>query len=217
MRISRTTRKDSQAQTRERLRHAARREFARRGVAAASIDRISENAGLSRGAFYANYAGKLDVLLELLAQHQTAEIEAWQGLLDAAGTLEDVLPALRDRFDAFAADGDAVMFTTELQIEALRNPDFGPRYRDYVEQIGLRTQALAEAFIARAGHSLVSAAVLGKALHSFSPQLITEARLGLGMPGQSAGERMVTLIIDLLGARPGFPAIPPATGEADPS
>ncbi len=214
MRISRTTRKDSQAQTRERLRHAARREFARRGVAAASIDKISENAGLSRGAFYANYAGKLDVLLELLAQHQTAEIEAWQGLLDAAGTLDDVLPALRDRFDAFAADAEAVMFTTELQIEALRNPEFAPRYRDYVEQIGARTRSLAEAFIGRAGGSRVSADLLGKALHSFSPQLITEARLGLGAPGQSAGERMVSIIIDLLGVQPDPMTGMPQTGEA---
>ena len=83
MRIQRTSRKQSQAQTRERLLRAARAEFARRGVAAASIDRISESAGFSRGAFYANYAGKLDLLLELLAQHQTREIEAWQALLDA--------------------------------------------------------------------------------------------------------------------------------------
>jgi AcrR family transcriptional regulator len=201
MRISKSTRKDSQAQTRERLRRSARREFARKGIAAASIDRISENAGFSRGAFYANYAGKHDVLLELLAQHQTAEIEAWQALLDAAGTLDDVLPALRDRFDAFAASVDDVLFSTELQIEALRNPEFGARYSIYVEQIGERTHSLAEAFIARAGHSQVSAALLGKALQSFSPQLIAEARLGLGVLGNSAGERMVEIIIELIGGQ----------------
>ena len=101
MRSSRPSRKETQAQTRERLRDAARAEFARRGVAAASIDRISESAGFSRGAFYANYAGKHDVLLELLAQYQRQEIDAWQALLDASGPLDEVLPALRDRFDAF--------------------------------------------------------------------------------------------------------------------
>lgn len=86
MRMQRTSRKQSQAQTRERLLRAARAEFARRGVAAASIDRISESAGFSRGAFYANYADKHDVLLELLAQHQRDEIAAWQDLLGAQGT-----------------------------------------------------------------------------------------------------------------------------------
>ena len=135
MRIQRTSRKQSQAQTRERLLRAARMEFARRGVAAASIDRISESAGFSRGAFYANYAGKHDVLLELLAQHQRDEIAAWQDLLDAEGTLEQVLPVLRERFDAFAGRSDDVLFATELQIEALRNPDFAQRYRLFAQEI----------------------------------------------------------------------------------
>ncbi len=200
MRMTRTSRKDSQAQTRARLLRAARSEFARRGIAAASIDRISESAGFSRGAFYANYGGKHDLLLELLGQHQTREIAVWQALLDAPGRLEDVLPLLRDRFDAFARNAEDALFANELQIEALRNPDFAIRYRDFAEEIAARTRSLAEAFIARAGTSRVSAEVLGKALQSFSPQLIAEARLGLGPAGISPGERLVAIIAELLGA-----------------
>ena len=199
MRIQRTSRKQSQAQTRERLLRAARMEFARRGVAAASIDRISESAGFSRGAFYANYAGKHDVLLELLAQHQRDEIAAWQDLLDAEGTLDQVLPVLRERFDAFASRSDDVLFSTELQIEALRNPDFAQRYRLFAQEIAERTRQLGAAFVARAGYSQVSAEVLGKALQSFSPQLIAEARLGLGPVDQSPGQRLVAMITELLG------------------
>jgi len=202
MRSSRPSRKETQAQTRERLRDAARAEFARRGVAAASIDRISESAGFSRGAFYANYAGKHDVLLELLAQYQRQEIDAWQALLDASGPLDEVLPALRDRFDAFARNVDDVLFSTELQIEALRNPEFGARYREYALETAASTRRLAEGFIARAGQSRVSAEVLGKALQSFSPQLILEARLGLGDPAVTPGQRMVAIIIELLGTDP---------------
>ena len=201
MRIQRTSRKQSQAQTRERLLRAARAEFARRGVAAASIDRISESAGFSRGAFYANYAGKHDVLLELLAQHQRDEIAAWQDLLDAEGTLDQVLPVLRERFDLFAGRTDDVLFSTELQIEALRNPDFADRYRLFAREIAERTQALAAAFIARAGYSQVSAEVLGKALQSLSPQLIAEARLGLDDSGLSPGQRLVEMIVELLGTQ----------------
>ncbi len=201
MRIQRTSRKQSQAQTRERLLRAARAEFARRGVAAASIDRISESAGFSRGAFYANYAGKHDVLLELLAQHQRDEIAAWQDLLGAQGTLDEVLPALRERFDLFAGRADDVLFSTELQIEALRNPEFAERYRLFAQEIAQRTQQLAAAFIARAGYSQVSAEVLGKALQSLAPQLIAEARLGLDASGQSAGQRLVAMIVELLGTQ----------------
>jgi len=205
LRRSRLTRSESQAQTRQRLRLAARHEFATRGIAAASIDRISENAGFSRGAFYANYADKHELLLELLTQHQAAEIATWQTLLDAEGPLASVLPTLRDRFDAFAANADEVLFAAELHIEALRNPAFALRYRDYAREIGARTRTLAATFIARAGGGAVSAEVLGKALQSFSPQLIAEARMGLGEPGVTPGERLVTMIIELLAARPQAP------------
>lgn len=202
MRMTRTSRKDSQAQTRARLLRAARSEFARRGIAAASIDRISESAGFSRGAFYANYAGKHDLLLELLAQHQTGEIAAWQALLDAPGRLEDVLPLLQARFDAFARNAEDSLFATELQIEALRNADFADRYREFAQEIEARTQSLAAAFITRAGTSRISAEVLGKALQSFSPQLIAEARLGLGPDRLTAGQRLVAIITELLGTGP---------------
>ncbi len=202
---SRLSRSESQAQTRIRLAHAARREFALRGVAAASIDRISESAGYSRGAFYANYADKHELLLELLTQHQAAEIGAWQALLDAEGPLENVLPTLGERFDAFASNADEVLFAAELQIEALRNPAFALRYREYAREIGERTRKLAAAFIARSGRGQVSAEVLGKALQSFSPQLIAEARLGLGEAGVTPGQRLVTMISEILGARPQAP------------
>ncbi|MCW1383652.1 TetR/AcrR family transcriptional regulator [Novosphingobium sp. KCTC 2891] len=201
MRIQRTSRQESRAQTRERLLTAARAEFALRGIGAASIDRISESAGFSRGAFYANYAGKHEVVLELLEQHQTREIEAWQGLLDAEGSLAEVLPRLRDRFDAFAHNTEDLLFMAELQLEAMRNPDLAERYRSYAREIEKRTLRLAEAFIVRAGGSRVSADLLGKALQSFSPQLIAESRLGLGQDGVSAGERLVAIITELLGTR----------------
>ncbi|MEY4239007.1 MAG: hypothetical protein RL339_1608 [Pseudomonadota bacterium] len=187
---------------------AARSEFARRGVAAASIDRISARAGFSRGAFYANYSDKHALLLELLAQHQRQEIEAWQQLLDAPGPLDVVLPMLRQRFDAFAEIIDDFLFAAELQNEALRNPDFAVRYREFASEIAERTRQLGAAFIARAGSSRVSAEVLGTALQSFSPQMIAEARLGLGPNGVTPGERLVGMIVELMRTGP-----LPGTGE----
>lgn len=202
VRTQRLSRSESQAQTRVRLAQAARHEFARRGVAAASIDRISESAGYSRGAFYSNFSGKHEVLLELQAQHQAAEIDAWQALLDAEGSLAEVLPALRDRFDAFARNADDFLFSTELQLEALRNPEVAERYRAFAAEIAARTHQLAQAFIARAGGGRVSADVLGTLLQSLAHQLITEARLGLGEAGPTAGERMVAILTELLGTTP---------------
>lgn len=174
-------------------------------MAAASIDRISAEAGFSRGAFYANYASKHALLLDLLAQHQHDEIAAWQELLDVAGSLEMALPLLRARFDAFAQGSDDLLFMAELQNEALRNPDFAARYRDYAREIGERTRSLGQAFIARAGGSRVSAEVLGIALQTFSAHLIAQGRLGLGPQGTTPGERLVAMIVELMRAPPGGP------------
>ena len=156
-------------------------------------------------ALHPNYADKHELLLELLTQHQAAEIGAWQALLDAEGSLESVLPTLGERFDAFASNADEVLFAAELHIEALRNPAFALRYREYAREIGERTRKLAATFIARSGRSQVSAEVLGKALQSFSPQLIAEAQMGLGEAGVTPGQRLVTMISEILAARPQAP------------
>lgn len=198
MRISRSTRAQQQAQTRLRLRRAARQEFAARGVGAASIDRISETAGFSRGAFYANYSGKHDLLLELLEEHQTREIAAWQSLLEAEGSLEEVLPILRDRFDAYARDEDDFLFNLELRTEAMRNPGFAGRYRELAGNVRARTDALAAAFIARAGAERASVELLSLALRAFSLELAAEARLGLAGPADSPGARLVAMIGEIL-------------------
>lgn len=198
MRISRATRNERQAQTRQRLRDAARQEFGARGVGAASIDRISESAGFSRGAFYSNYAGKHDLLLELLAEHQTREIEAWQSLLEAEGPLEAVLPILQQRFDVFSQHAGDFLFELELRAEALRNPAFADRYREFVANVRERTDAMAATFIARSGADRVSIDLLSTALRAFSLEFATEARLRLNRTEASPGARLVAMIVEIL-------------------
>jgi AcrR family transcriptional regulator len=61
----RRTRAEQQAETRARLLEAAAEAFAAHGFEGASIDRITELAGYTRGAFYSNYTDKSELLLEL--------------------------------------------------------------------------------------------------------------------------------------------------------
>jgi AcrR family transcriptional regulator len=61
----RRTRAEQQAETRARLLEAAAEAFAAHGFDGASIDRITERAGYTRGAFYSNYSDKAELLLEL--------------------------------------------------------------------------------------------------------------------------------------------------------
>lgn len=61
----RRTRAEQQAETRARLLEAAAEAFAAHGFDGTSIDRITELAGYTRGAFYSNYSDKAELLLEL--------------------------------------------------------------------------------------------------------------------------------------------------------
>ena len=80
-------------ETRAKLIRAARKAFASKGYAAASMDELTAEAGLTRGALYHNFGDKKGLLqavidqidAEMLARMHEAADRAegqWQGLLD---------------------------------------------------------------------------------------------------------------------------------------
>jgi AcrR family transcriptional regulator len=56
--MPRLTRKEKQAHTRTCLMESAGKVFAKRGLQQASIDEVAEDAGFTKGAFYANFKNK---------------------------------------------------------------------------------------------------------------------------------------------------------------
>ncbi|THG30096.1 TetR/AcrR family transcriptional regulator [Naasia lichenicola] len=92
--MARLTRDESQAVTRERLLQAAGDVVARDGYDGASVDRIADAAGYSKGAFYSNFSSKEDVLDHLLASHAGRDVtdltEAMEGLEDVDALLDAV-------------------------------------------------------------------------------------------------------------------------------
>jgi AcrR family transcriptional regulator len=66
MEMTRMTREQSKANTRERLLDAARSVFARGGFHGASVEEIASEAGFSTGALYSNFDGKEDLFLVLM-------------------------------------------------------------------------------------------------------------------------------------------------------
>ena len=63
------TRKETQAETRARLLEVAEEAFAEGGYHLASLERIAERAGFSKGAVYSNFASKEDLTLAVLDAH----------------------------------------------------------------------------------------------------------------------------------------------------
>src|SRR5258708_19075831 len=71
----RLTREDKRRANQGRILQAARKVFAQHGYHGATIEEIAEEAGLSNGAVYYNFANKEDLFLALLDMWRTELIE----------------------------------------------------------------------------------------------------------------------------------------------
>jgi len=101
------SRADSKARTRQLLLDAAQAVFEERGFNAATVEEIAERAGFTRGAFYANWADKAELMWEL------ADTAAQASFEDLAEALEGV--ELDDKMDAFQGWFDRLLQPRPLQ------------------------------------------------------------------------------------------------------
>ncbi|WP_355660750.1 TetR/AcrR family transcriptional regulator [Halomonas salifodinae] len=66
---------DHKAHSRERILRAAARLFTRHGFAGVSIDTLMQEAGLTRGAFYAHFASKSELYAEAIVEAARQGVE----------------------------------------------------------------------------------------------------------------------------------------------
>ena len=123
---------------REELLAAAARVFARRGFHGASVEAISEDAGLSTGAIYSNFNGKEDLFLSLYEQR----IERRRGELRSAveragGGKAGLAAASADVAETLEHEREWFLLYFEFALHAARDPAFARRFRK-VRQAGLR-------------------------------------------------------------------------------
>lgn len=85
--MARLTREQNRALTRTRLLEVAKQHFARDGYGMASLDRIAEDAGFSKGAVYSNFAGKDELFLEVLQEHGRQSVDE---ILEAVRGASDI-------------------------------------------------------------------------------------------------------------------------------
>jgi AcrR family transcriptional regulator len=121
--VTRLTRTEAKARTRERLLDAAARVFAQKGLAGASVDEIAEAAGYSIGAVYSNFGGKEQLFVELLKERANDRITR------AAEIMADAEPgeALRSMgqlvIEVADKDTDFAPLQAEFWLYAVRNPE----------------------------------------------------------------------------------------------
>ncbi|NYI03906.1 TetR/AcrR family transcriptional regulator [Allostreptomyces psammosilenae] len=107
--------------TQARLLEAALRVFADRGLYAATIEDICNEAGFTRGAFYSNFRTKDELFVALFDHHGQRLIERMEALVDEAEAAEAV-----DRVLAYLSDPDEYerrwfLVSSEFTLYAIRN------------------------------------------------------------------------------------------------
>jgi AcrR family transcriptional regulator len=93
--MSRVRTRPTRADTRQQLFEAAARVFQEQGIGAASIDVIAEAAGLTRGAFYSNFANKDELIVAMLEHHVDQSIRHYRDMLAAHPEPADFVTSLR--------------------------------------------------------------------------------------------------------------------------
>jgi len=123
--MARLTRKQKQEQTRSCLMKSAARVFARRGMSGASIDEVAEDAGYTKGAFYANFKSKEELFLAMLDESFSERIaETDRAFSTDESPPEQARHSAADFAAAMRSDPDKSRLGFEFAAHAMRSEPF---------------------------------------------------------------------------------------------
>ena len=122
---ARPTRDERRAATRAALLRSASRSICEHGMDGASIDRIAEEAGYTKGAFYANFASKEELFLVMLDEKFAAELERLETAMAGFGEPADEARQAAEEFLVYVdSDPEWPRLYQEFAAHAARNDAF---------------------------------------------------------------------------------------------
>lgn len=134
---------------------SAKELFAGRGVAASSVNDIAENAGYSKGAFYAYFSNKEEICLELLKSHFDLQLARIDAAISASDDIaESTLSAAFDFVQQVAEDRDWALMHLEFALYAARNDTFRERLVSEHQTIRERSATVIQSRMSEAGFEL---------------------------------------------------------------
>jgi AcrR family transcriptional regulator len=136
--VTRLTRSESQARTRELLVATARTMFLREGYAATSLEKVAEEAGFSKGAVYSNFDGKDALCLAVLDTLHRDVADAVLGSFSGGVTLDEALETFDKWAEARLGDPDWSALEAEFAARSRRDP----RLRTALEERNLRIRRM---------------------------------------------------------------------------
>jgi AcrR family transcriptional regulator len=142
------------AATRAKLLKAAEHIFARDGFEASRLEDIAAEAGYTRGAFYANFESKEDLLFALMERLVAERVEAVREILKSHDQLARRVRALRDYYAQIACDRRWPLLLLEFKLFALRHPEARARLVERYRGLRAPGRELFETLLAQLGRKL---------------------------------------------------------------
>jgi len=117
------SREEKKAQTRQKLLDAAATVFAHKGFAGASLDDVADEAGLTKGAVYSNFASKEELISALLEQRLGQPSLAFPKLISPHATqAEQAEQAAHMFMNLLANERETYLLDIEFMLYRARNP-----------------------------------------------------------------------------------------------
>jgi AcrR family transcriptional regulator len=117
--------------TLEKILEAALPVLAQSGYERATIDRIVEAAGLSKGAFYTHFASKEELFIAMLERRLTYNLGRVKALCRLEGSAAEWLVKVLDTLLTFSLEiKDWRSLSIEFMAHGMRNADIGKRIAD---------------------------------------------------------------------------------------
>ncbi len=124
--------------------------FARQGFGATSIPDICARAGLTKGAFYSNFASKDELFLALLDRSWSRRAARMRAALPASDTLAQALRG-RAELPALDVDRDWTLISMEFSLHAIRRPEVAELLVEHEARARAELAALLAAALEGAG------------------------------------------------------------------
>ena len=151
----RLTRDEKKAITREKLLDAATRVFARRGFAAASLDEVAEEAGLTKGAVYSQFGSKDDLVIALFEERLDTQTLGIASAVDSSLEIAAQAEAAGRLLEKVEDDArDLFLLQNEFYLHAIRNPEFHPAHRERTKRLRAEIERMVEEGAANANLAL---------------------------------------------------------------
>lgn len=205
MATTRLTREEKKAQTRQRLLEAARAVFARRGFAASSLDEVAEEAGLTKGAVYSNFANKEDLVLAVLDDAFDRRMDAVMRQVDLDAPLEEQARLGGALYMAISDDERWLeLLSFDFLTYAARNPEFGARLAArHRESLAAIADAITDANAARGWRLPLPTEKLALVMNALGSGLAMEKLIDPeGVPDELFGEVIALLWAGAAGESP---------------